>query len=273
MPEPAAAPVVAPPSRYLNFDTGTHRFLKRKLGFIYAAFIAIFIASIVGISVFVVGHVSIGGGGSAAWSDWKPGKGSPAAQQAQIADHVSAEYKLNAKGDKLVTVISQPPKVVNGTKDVKISLVGVDKTAGAQNYRLVQSGVWEDEFCGFGSDCSIAKGAATQERGRLVRREALEIALYTFKYVSGISSIAAFMPPPPGETTGVVIFLEKSNYAKQLSDPLAKTLTLAKPPLPTAADTAESKTIDSLTLPSTYSWSLVQLQDGSAALALEPEST
>src|SRR5581483_10408740 len=54
---------------------------------------------------------------------------------------------------------------------------------------------------GRGSHCSIASGEATPTRGRLVRREALEVALYTFKFAPSIDSVAAFMPPAPGQST------------------------------------------------------------------------
>ena len=51
-------------------------------------------------------------------------------------------------------------------------------------------------LCGLGASCSIATGTPSVERGELVRREILELALYTFKYVGGIENVIAFMPPP-----------------------------------------------------------------------------
>jgi hypothetical protein len=44
-----------------------------------------------------------------------------------------------------------------------------------------------------------------------VRREALEVALDTFKFVPSVDSIVAFMPPPPGQTTTTLLYLQKSN--------------------------------------------------------------
>ena len=52
-------------------------------------------------------------------------------------------------------------------------------------------------LCGLGKNCSIEGGKASQTRGRLVRREALEAALYTFKFVPSVDSVLAFMPPAP----------------------------------------------------------------------------
>jgi hypothetical protein len=126
------------------------------------------------------------------------------------------------------------------------------------------------EFCGLGSQCSIASGQASETRGRLVRREALEAALYTFKFVPAIDSVVAFMPPPPGQSQSTLLYLQKSQLSKELSQPLRKTLPVQDPPLPTEPDAKESATIDRLTLPAVYSYKLQQLQDASALLVLDP---
>ena len=54
-------------------------------------------------------------------------------------------------------------------------------------------------LCGLGQSCAIATGKASVERGTLVRREILELALYTFKYVGGVNHVIAFMPPARGK--------------------------------------------------------------------------
>jgi hypothetical protein len=128
-------------------------------------------------------------------------------------------------------------------------------------------------FCGLGSHCSIAAGKATSIRGRLVRREALEVALYTFKFVPSIKSVIAFMPPAPGTTTSPLIFLRKQNLTDVLKKPLRTTLPLAIPPLPTDSDVTEASTIDQLTLPNVFNYSLQALQTGGAAFVLDPLST
>ena len=113
---------------------------------------------------------------------------------------------------------------------MKISAIAVRKTpqsnAGIQVFPSNKT--WTYQFCGLGAACSIDSGQATATRGRLVRREALEVALYTFKFVPAIDSVVAFMPPPPGQTTTTLLFLQKSNLKDQLSLPLSKTLTLRR---------------------------------------------
>jgi len=125
-------------------------------------------------------------------------------------------------------------------------------------------------LCGLGKNCSIDSGTPSATRGRLTRREALETALYTFKFVPSIDSVIAFMPPAPGATTSSVLFLEKSALQEQLKQPLNKTLPLATPPLPTAEDLAEAGTIDKLTLKNMFSYELTALQTGGAAIVLDP---
>ena len=66
-------------------------------------------------------------------------------------------------------------------------------------------------LCGLGTSCSIATGKASVERGELVRREILELALYTFKYVGGVKNVIAFMPPRPGDSPKYVVYLQKSD--------------------------------------------------------------
>jgi hypothetical protein len=126
-------------------------------------------------------------------------------------------------------------------------------------------------LCGLGAGCSIATGQATTTRGRLVRREALEVALYTFKFVPSVDSVIAFMPPPPGAAPTSVVFLQKGNMTQALDLPLHTTLPLSTPPLPTESDSAESATIDQLT--PTFDYQLTALPTGGAAIVLAPPST
>jgi hypothetical protein len=194
----------------------------------------------------------------------------------QIAQHVAREYKLNKSGAPLLAVVAGPPQVTSGTHNISVSNIAVKKkAASAAGIEIVPSAsTWKEQLCGIGgSGCSIPTGKPTELRGRLVRREALEIALYTFKFVPAIKSIVAFMPPPAGSPPSTLLYLQKQNLTKQLDQPLAKTLPLTKPPLPTDPDTKEAGTIDKLTLPAVYSYNYQQLQDASALLVLNPFQT
>lgn len=209
--------------------------------------------------------------GEAAWSSWAPPSGSPAQIADAIATHVGAEYHLNTTG-RLDAVVAGPPEIHNGTSKVVISEVAISKTPNSNTDLTIDPtrGAWTYQFCGSGNACAIAPGEGSVTRGRLVRREALEVALYTFKYDPAITSVIAFLPPPPGQTDSTLLYFQASNYAPQLREPLDRTLPLAKPPLPTQTDAAEKATIDKLTLSDLFSYQLEALVKGGAALLLVP---
>jgi len=260
----ARSPVVSRPP---VFDAP--RRYTARFAIAYISLAAVFVAAVAGLVVLVI---QPGVQKAAPWSSWKPPSGSTAAMETAIANHVAAQYHLNKSGTQLVGVVAEAPTVTSGTHKVTISEVAVRKTPNSNTNIAfyATTGTWTDEFCGLGPSCSISSGKATELRGRLVRREALEVALYTFKFAPAISSLVTFMPPPPGEAASTLLYFQKSELTHQLSEPLDKTLPLVKPPLPTASDASEAATIDKLTLPVVYSYSLAQLQDGSAALVLDP---
>ena len=124
-------------------------------------------------------------------------------------------------------------------------------------------------LCGLGQSCAIATGKPSVERGTLVRREILELALYTFKYVGGVKSVIAFMPPALGTQPKYVVYLSKDDVKPQLKTPLAQTLG-PKVPLPATIPAREVHTVDAVTESRVYSFSLSQAQQGDAILVLSP---
>ncbi len=258
--EPAETLIAKPAKRY------SIRFVL-----LYGALAGIAIAAIVGFVVMVTKPNSTASSTSG-WSDWKPKHANTAAMTSEIADHVAREYHLNNKGAQLVAVVAGAPTVTSGTHKVSISHIAIRRSPQSDNgIQVVPSGkTWTLEFCGLGSQCSIASGQPSETRGRLVRREALEAALYTFKFVPTIDSVVAFMPPPAGQSQSTLLYLQRNQLSKALSQPLRKTLPLQNPPLPTEPDAKEASTIDRLTIPALYSYRLQQLQDASALLVLDP---
>jgi hypothetical protein len=250
---------------------GQARRYSGRFWFVYGVLAIAFCGAITA-AVLQYVDTSSTGVSSGHWSTWKPAHGTTGAMASEIASHVAQEYRLNKAGAQLLAVVSGPPQLQNGTHKIGISHIAVRKKENSDTNIEVDptGGTWTDQLCGLGTSCSIASGAATDMRGRLVRREALEVALYTFKFEPAIKSVVAFMPPPPGQTASTLLYLQKANLTQQLAQPLSVTLPLAKPPLPTVADATEAATIDKLTLPSTYSYTVQGLQDNSALLILNP---
>ena len=125
-------------------------------------------------------------------------------------------------------------------------------------------------LCGLGEGCAISQGEASSARHSLLRRQALELSLYTFKYVDGIDSVTVFLPPPPGgETPGSAVFLRRSDVGDELSRPLNKTMAPGTPSIG-QIPASELQTLNRITSPHLYRYEYTQAQDLSAVLVLDP---
>jgi hypothetical protein len=253
----AAAPQAQAPVQYPHRP----RFL-----FVYG-FLGVVLAGAIALVVIYAGRAI---SPAPTWSTWRPSGGGLGAAK-QIADKVGTAYRL-PNGDQLVDVIAKAPSVSPAsTTSIPIHYVGVRGTKGSSDtiVSVSSSNSVMYTLCGLGNACSISSGKATVARGTLVRREILELALYTFKYVGGVDSIVAFMPPPAGTQPQYVVYLQKSDVSAELKQPIAKTLA-AKVPLPAAIPAREVHVIDSVTEPRVYKFSLAQAQTGDAILVLTP---
>lgn len=222
-------------------------------------------AAIAGIVIFAGRSISPG----PTWSSWKPSGGGQGAAK-QIAAHVSKAYRLPS-GKQLVDVIAKAPSVSPANQQIPIHYVVVRGAKGAEDKIVPVSSTDSVMYslCGLGTSCSIAAGKPSVERGTLVRRQILELALYTFKYVDGMKSVIAFMPPTPGSQPQYVVYIEKSDVEANLKTPLLQTLS-PKVPLPSAINRREQQTIDAVTETRVYKFSLSQAQQGDAILVLDP---
>jgi hypothetical protein len=240
----------------------------RRFTLLYAFLAVAVLASIGGVVLAATGgHV---GAGPAAWSTWKPAdSGQNGAKQ--IAAHVAREYHLPS-GAQLVEVFAKPPSVSPGSQNIPLHyVVKQGKGQNGEPIAISSGDTIQYSLCGLGDSCAIATGTPSVQRGTLVRREILELALYTFKYMSGVKNVIAFMPPTPGSTPKYTVFLQRSDLDAQLKVPLTQTLS-AKTPLPNTITRREQQTIDSTTESKVYSYSLSQTQTGEAVLVLAPIS-
>jgi hypothetical protein len=207
------------------------------------------------------------------WSAWRPQGGNTQKVTEEIADHIAKRYRLNAT-DQLVAIVPGTPEVTHNTSVSTVSTIGIRSSPTAQccSRVITTKGTIQEQFCGLASYCSISHGTPTAARERLLRREALELALYTFKYAPTVKAVIAYMPPPPGQAPSTLLYLERSNLSRQLKRPLSETLPLADPPLPSVPDPKESATIDRLTLPVEYGFQYQTLTSDTAAIVLTPQS-
>jgi hypothetical protein len=242
---------------------------KGRFAVVYA-----FLAAVL-VSAAVLFALVLHNGASApdeAWSAWKPTGSARMDQATSIAQHVSPQYRIAPGGPQLVIVKATPPEVQN----ISVEEVAFKGASASQDYKFAPTkNALVYVLCGLGTRCSIKTGTPTQERARLLRREALELALYTFKYVDGVDSVIALIPPPASDkTTNWALFFQKKNFADQLDRPLGETL-----PTPAAGKklvpasvvgNQDERTVERLTKPYWFTSQFVQQQDGNAVLVLDP---
>ncbi len=203
-----------------------------------------------------------------AWSPWKPADHSTKDGAEQIARHVGANYRLPT-GDQLVLVTGGPLKVAGLDLPVRIAL---DESAGgtgsADDVSEIKGRTAMYQLCGLGARCAINKGKPSTERFLLLRREALELALYSFHYLHGVKNVVALLPPAPGEKPENALFFRKTDYEPSLDRPLAATLPSPPPTLNALPDSPEATLIQRLTNKNLFRYSFQQSQDLSAFLVL-----
>lgn len=261
--EVAQSPVPELPAKTSRLHLGPHR---RRFLVVYGLLAGVLGVAIVGLVIFAGKSISP----APKWSAWKPSGGGLGAAK-QIADQVAKNYRL-PNGGQLVDVIAKAPSVSPASNlAIPISFVAVKgpRARGDTIFTVSPSDSVMYSLCGLGASCSIATGKASVQRGTLVRREILELALYTFKYVGEVKNVIAFMPPAAGTQPKYVVYLQKSDLSAELHVPLAQTLA-AKTPKQSTIPSREIHAVETATGPRVYSFNLSQAQTGDAVLVLTP---
>jgi hypothetical protein len=225
-----------------------------------------------GLGLFILGVEKPGPKPPPPWSAWQPSGSTSGAQQAEIARYVQARYHLPS-GHRLVHILvggpgggtSDPIRAValarTLTPTQQSDIISIDDASSTAMYIL----------CGDEKvKCAIKEGKASVARGELLRREALELALYTLRYVDGVKTVVTFFPPQVGKAPTYALFFAKSQLETQLHNPLRVTLPAKKPPVPGKLSPGEQRTIESLTGSRIFRFALQREQNGARVLVLAP---
>jgi hypothetical protein len=198
------------------------------------------------------------------WSSWRPGSSSLSSEVLEIADHVGNGYRASS-GDPLAAVKLRNPSDQR-PRQIVIPTVQQPKTLDDfKRYDASSSVIYT--LCGLGKNCNLAGGDPAQASGTALRREALELALYTFEYLHPIDNVLVFFPPAPGQTkVTATLFFHRSDLDSSLDHPLRKTLPQTQPPLPGQMRPAERKTVDKLTRQTYYLYVGMQRVPGYGSL-------
>jgi len=211
-----------------------------------------------------------------AWSAWEP-TGSVERRSAQIADHVADQYRLPS-GKALVAITYSGPPTVTGPdgSSFRVPAIAVrpDTTAGRAEAddvdTLNAANTVMYTLCGLGDACSIPEGKPTTARGQLLRREALELAMYSFHYLDGIDSTLVLMPPRADGKMATAVFVERGDVRAELGRPLDQTLNAPLTPGVGEIQADEQQVIDRVTRSRIYEYGYLQSQDGSPVMVLTP---
>jgi hypothetical protein len=215
---------------------------------------------------------------SSAWSTWQPTTRNRVATIEQIAKHVQARYRL-AGGQQLAGVIPKVAVVTTTDQEIPISAVIIHTGFPLDSPKDLSVGLIRRGamyiMCGSNPDCTLP-GTPTVKRGRLVRREALELALYTFTYAPSVDSVLVFAPPlasASGTPVRRVVVLQRSDVASLLDRPLARSLSVKERITVNDVSERDKAVIDEATQYRFYTVrNSSQLPDGTVSLELYPPS-
>jgi hypothetical protein len=241
---------------------------RGRFGFVWGALAG---TAVCAIAVTVALATTMGSDGpplAKDWSSWKPKTSRMLDGAADIAAHVGREYKLDS-GDQLASVSSSEMQLSGAPLGVAIRPRG-------QELQILHGKGLLYVLNGLGPNGTIAGGKATKPRGRLLMREAAELAMYSFRYLDDVTMVAVMLPPPSqsATTTGTTdptqvraIFYRPGDLLDKLQVPLARTLP-AKAPTPKKMSTAEAAKIDSLALHNLFLAKIQSLDGASDYLVL-----
>jgi hypothetical protein len=246
---------------------------RSRFGFVVGALIGVAFA-VVGLGVVLALDASERAAPDG-WSDWRPAGEDELAVAEQIADHVGVKYRLG-DADQLVAVQSSGLELADRPLEIALRTASV-----GGDIELIEGHGVMYKLNGLGKDGSIPSGRPSEERLLLLKREALELALYTFRYADDVDMVVALLPPSPPkarqeqQTAGQLppfpaMFFRPGDLRGELGVPLESTLPAA-PPRPEQIDLKkpEFKRIDALTRGNSFTASFQQGQDASLFLVLD----
>ena len=249
---------------------------------------------------FVTAHNAQNAGPLPSWSEWSPpDSGMQGARD--IADHLAPFYRIN-QTDQLdaVTVlnVANPSTVASSStgtppNQIQIALRQEGASANDSVVSLLGGRTVAYNLCGLGANdnsCAIGQGTPSADRLLLLRREALELSLYTFRYLPFVENVIAILPPgytqqastlsptPPSSTApstqplDLAVLFDREELQPFTQHPLLQTLPLKYPPsvgeLSLWRQTSDAAIVDQLTAHAIFTDQFQHAQDGSYLLVL-----
>jgi len=209
------------------------------------------------------------------WSSWQP-EGSRIARVRQIADRIPKAYELPS-GEQLAVARGSDLAVRTEAEDIPVETIFVRPDTSRGQAEETDIATYDGgktisyALCGLGTSaqCAIPETARSDGSFTMLRRHALELSLYSFKYVDDVDSVLVFMPlSTKGEANGS-IFFRRVELATELDRPIRQLLPSQVPTVGNLGD-AELGDIIRLTEPRIYGYQFDAGPDGKPLLVLAP---
>ncbi len=197
------------------------------------------------------------------WSDFKSDAEGLELAQA-IGNHVARHYR-GGDGKNLVRVVAGVPSVGNEPA----TGIAIRRPDAGDLSLLPASGTLVYMLCGDAPNCSLPTGAPSPERGALLRRESLELALSAFYYMPAVGSVLVYMPKPLNAGPQWALFYQRDQWTPLLERPLRATLPAGVSRVRDIANVNRDP-IDQAVRRWQFRVEPQQLQNGNSLLVLEP---
>ena len=233
---------------------------QSRFQLLFGVLLGVGMAAIVATVVVVAGGRKPPDQAAANWANWRPSSSDGLGAVNQIAEHVGQRYTLPS-GNQLV-----------GVRGGSLELAGLPVTVALQesgNVKILDEKGVLFNFCGLGQNCAIKEGKPTVARSLVLRREALELSLYTFRYIKNVNQVVVILPPRKGQKPGFAMFFRRGDVGASLDRPLAATLP-GNPPVPPDVPKAQQAFIDHLTSANLFAFTPQEGGDAHVYLVLSP---
>ena len=229
----------------------------------YLLIVLFFGALLAAVAIAWSQRASDGGDAAANWSSFKPTAETEEQRTREISRYIATRYSTT-DGDQIVRVLGGPPAVQNTPVTQLQVRDGSSQEAISADKALLFI------LCGTGTECALPAAASSDAHQRLVRRESLELALYTMQY-NEVDPVVVLLPPDLQGNPGGALLFRRDDLKAHLDAPLARTLPGTGPPTATGIGELEAATVDYLTLSRRFGYSFQSAPDGTARMVLNPD--
>jgi hypothetical protein len=238
---------------------------QSRFQLLFGVLLGVGMAAVVATVIVLAGGRSNQDQAAVSWAPWRPSASDGVEAVNQIAEHVGQRYTLPS-GHELVAVRGGPLELAR--LPVTIAL------QQGSNYQIIDSRGVLYNLCGLGVNCSIKEGKPSVARHLVLRRESLELALYTLRYIKNVEQVVVILPPAPGQKPSQAMFFRRgdSNVGASLDRPLSATLP-GPPPVPPRVSIQQQDFLNRLTSGNLFAFTPQEGGDAHIYLVLTPPPT